>query len=1349
MAAPLILVEAQPRRASDGSTVTVRLAGAGGSLPYFYGGEHWRAGIVQLPTVITAIDFGGQNGEAGEFGAGGVPQALELEWAPSDMALFSEVSGHYWTDAPVTIYIGPETGAMPPVALSGKVLSGNTSGGVLTLAMSDPVADLKKPLLTERYGGTGDLDGPGDWEGTIKRRIWGRVWNVAGDPLDPPNNIYCFSDPLRRIGAIAAVRDRGAAAADLVPLDWQGSAIATLDALRAATAPRGGGVICPAISAVKWWTKPGDLTADLHGEVGSGYVETTAEIVERIIQAGSGLPFAPGTVAAATAARPAAVGWVADNDSTTQAAMIEELLGNSSLLWLLDGQGRIVLREWAWGAPVAAGRSYDVKRVRTLKPVGTRTIGYRRNEHVVQRSALAGIVLAEDTLFEDGSTVEELKPAEPDATKGAPPGTPVGDRPAEDVIADLDQLEIDADIAQTAAANALSAALQAQQDVIDVGADLEQLGTDLTLQMGQLADDIAAAGGEISTLQTTVATQGAAITANATAISNAVGDLATLTSTVTAQGSAITTNATAISALEGSMASLTTTVSASPANLNRNATFANWLDGQTYPVGYRAHGTAPSATVAKVPGNYGNAVRVTNTLPDSAEIVGIWTHDLSDPTLANTHPALSEAGPGWYLIEGEITLVSGTLASSGLAVQGYDATGTYVSGATAILRFDVDPDSTGTVVDAGVVGKTYHFSKVVQITQAAVESLRLVGQNYRSTFGSPAAKSITWHKLAIHPGNISDVSVIQHAQAISTLDTQHATLTSTVTAQGSAITTNATAISGLQGNYASLSSTVTAQGSTISSQATAISTLQGNVSTLQSTVSTQGSSISSLQSASTTQAGQLAQMETKLAAGSPNLIPNSGPENGLEGWGIIGGGTFTLYDDPTYGTGKWFRVQSAIAEGGNGALRPASRFTVAAGRSYSLSATTALHSSPDCRFRLVVLWYDSSGTEITPRTYGAYLNGPYNVGAASGTEQRRFDSRIEGAAAPAGAVEAEIRLAFYRDGATAPNFLAQNVKWECSPYVTPFSSEASVSQSFTALTTLNTQYANLETTVGTQGVTITAQASAITTINGNVTTLFGKAGLQVDVNGRIIGWSLNNNGQTGIFDVVADKWRLTAPGGGNRTEYSDGSWRIYAGSMMTVWGAGFGSSNQFLEWSGPAQSSLANCTEANAIKYVKTNGDAYYGGALSAGLLINRGQTTDITVTAQIVVGPFGTNGGPKTIITSYVYTRNYRANAGTGSISGSGSATIVIERDTGAGYTQIGSFTASESLRRVLVDGDPGIKDDVTWQMSGSSTITDNTGAGTMSVRARISSRSLPSMGGSGIANDTTSQSLGAVSTE
>jgi len=81
------------------------------------------------------------------------------------------------------------------------------------------------------------------------------------------------------------------------------------------------------------WTQPaGELTADVRGEIGTGYVERTAQIVERIVQAGPNTPFAAGTVAAASALRTAPVGWVARMKPPRSPPMIEELLGHSSLL---------------------------------------------------------------------------------------------------------------------------------------------------------------------------------------------------------------------------------------------------------------------------------------------------------------------------------------------------------------------------------------------------------------------------------------------------------------------------------------------------------------------------------------------------------------------------------------------------------------------------------------------------------------------------------------------------------------------------------------------------------------------------------------------------------------------------------------------------------------------------------------------------------------------------------------------------------------------------------------------------------------------------------------------------------
>jgi len=403
MAAQLILIEAQPRRAADGTTRIVRLAGGGAHYPYFYDGEHWMAGIEAAPTIITSLAYDGT-----DIGTGGVPQAAEITWAGASADDVADLASLVWFDAPITLRIGAE-GALPPVALAGKVLAATVDGAKIKIALADPAATLKVPLLTARWGGTGGLDGPADWAGTIKPRVWGRIWNVQGKPLDAATNIYAFADPLHRLQAITAVRDKGAAASALTLLDWQGSAPATFAALQAAAAPAGGGVVCPSLACVKWWTAPaGDLTADIQGEIGAGYVETAAEIAARLVEMVSGPGFAAGAIAAAIADRPAPVGWTAVDESTTVSAMLDALLGSSSIAWVLDSAGEIVLRRWEWSAPVIAVNSHDVSRKAAYRPVATRRLGYRRNEHVQARGTLAGAVLVEDVSFADGSGLAEI-----------------------------------------------------------------------------------------------------------------------------------------------------------------------------------------------------------------------------------------------------------------------------------------------------------------------------------------------------------------------------------------------------------------------------------------------------------------------------------------------------------------------------------------------------------------------------------------------------------------------------------------------------------------------------------------------------------------------------------------------------------------------------------------------------------------------------------------------------------------------------------------------------------------------------------------------------------------------------
>lgn len=103
-----------------------------------------------------------------------------------------------WTDAPITVRIGPENAdlALPPIATVGKVLDASVDGGVLRIALADDTADLKRPLLVDRFAGTGGIEGPAEWDGMLKPRAWGRCFNVVGRPIDTANNIWCFAEPV-------------------------------------------------------------------------------------------------------------------------------------------------------------------------------------------------------------------------------------------------------------------------------------------------------------------------------------------------------------------------------------------------------------------------------------------------------------------------------------------------------------------------------------------------------------------------------------------------------------------------------------------------------------------------------------------------------------------------------------------------------------------------------------------------------------------------------------------------------------------------------------------------------------------------------------------------------------------------------------------------------------------------------------------------------------------------------------------------------------------------------------------------------------------------------------------------
>lgn len=202
------------------------------------------------------------------------------------------------------------------------------------------------------------------------------------------------------------------------------------------------------------------------------------------------------------------------------------------------------------------------------------------------------------------------------------------------------------------------------------------------------------------------------------------------------------------------------------------------------------------------------------------------------------------------------------------------------------------------------------------------------------------------------------------------------------------------------------------------------------------------------------------------------------------------------------------------------------------------------------------------------------------------------------------------------------------------------------------------------------------------------------------------------------------------------------------GTYMKVQGIAFGSSNQFIEWFGPKLASFSQCTEANAITYIKRDGSAYFGGSLSAGVLKNAARTTGIGPTEVIEVGPFGSNGGVRTVVLSYDYSYQWQITNAL-SYSGTPSAQIVLERANGSGgWTTLSTLNVTGTVTGSSGFGpsEPGY---IQIAMGGSTTFTDTSGGLSCTYRGRMISRTLPSVTSSGTGFPTITQSVGVISTE
>ncbi|QPL38246.1 hypothetical protein IT881_08750 [Erythrobacter sp. A30-3] len=194
---------------------------------------------------------------------------------------------------------------------------------------------------------------------------------------------------------------------------------------------------------------------------------------------------------------------------------------------------------------------------------------------------------------------------------------------------------------------------------------------------------------------------------------------------------------------------------------------------------------------------------------------------------------------------------------------------------------------------------------------------------------------------------------------------------------------------------------------------------------------------------------------------------------------------------------------------------------------------------------------------------------------------------------------------------------------------------------------------------------------------------------------------------------------------------------------MRVQGIGFGTNGQFFEWFGPSQSSINNCSESNAITYLKTNGDAYFGGSLSAGTIRNSARTTQVAANASVSTGQFGSNGGSRVVVVSYTSNRNVQI---TGACDGSGTPSATVRLKRNGAVVATWSTSGNVSCERGFGVEEPGRWNE---QMGTSWTYTDSSGGSTIEYTVELVARTLSSVPSSPRGAVAHFQSLGVISTE
>jgi len=259
--------------------------------------------------------------------------------------------------------------------------------------------------------------------------------------------------------------------------------------------------------------------------------------------------------------------------------------------------------------------------------------------------------------------------------------------------------------------------------------------------------------------------------------------------------------------------------------------------------------------------------------------------------------------------------------------------------------------------------------------------------------------------------------------------------------------------------------------------------------------------------------------------------------------------------------------------------------------------------------------------------------------------------------------------------------------------------------------------------------------------------------LSVRADKMIAGIKVGATAETSEINFLANVVNILTPGGADGFEMTKGYLRVWSGSSQRIIGNGFGTDG-LVDYFGP-NVGAANANKANATMWMDRNGNAYWGGAIAAGILRNANQSSSIQTTGNgVLVGPFDTNGRNKQVVVGYNrrHIRTKSALGPQGFVAGAGTNGGVINL-----YRQLDG-QAETLWQQIPITGSVTINNEIDGPDTASSgwsaslTLNDNTdGTTRRSYRAEIVSfteQTVSHQSGS-FEGQTITQSLSVISIE